>query len=426
MHGSFVSTVSMCAVAALLSACGGGLFDSAESIAAATKAAAVDLEQAEVRKRERLDNGAGSSGKGATTTNTSSLDPTTTSTTDTASTQPVSTTTTSTSATTASTGTASTSTTDTGTPTPSATPTPGSMAGLPVVGAIVARSGQVIEGLHVTTASGPCIVVPAGVTDVTIRNNEIGPCGVAGDLNTYGVSIGSGASRISIQRNLIHDVSTGVFAYLAKHPIIVDRNHVTNIRGPFYRGQMVQFDGVSSGSAGSRITCNVSDVQGAAYDNVEDHISMHNSPGLPGDRTEIAYNRIRGGKSKSGSGMMIGDGPAGGGHVWAHDNVIVNIGNVGMGIAGGNAVTFENNRIFNDGKTSLSGAGITVRNYTSLSCQGHLVRRNRVFSIDVAWSPGVQNPYWEPGQCGITLEGNVFPDATLTAAIFDEVPAACR
>jgi hypothetical protein len=154
------------------------------------------------------------------------------------------------------------------------------------------------------------------VTDVTIRNNEIGPCGVAGDLNTYGVELRSGASRITIQRNVIHDISTGVFAGSARHPIIMDRNFVTNIRGPFYRGQMVQFDGVSSGTSGSKITCNVSDVQGAAYANVEDHINMYNSPGLPNDRTEIAYNRIRGGHSQSGSGMVLADGPNGGGYAW--------------------------------------------------------------------------------------------------------------
>jgi hypothetical protein len=290
----------------------------------------------------------------------------------------------------------------------------------------VARSGQVIEGVHVTTANGPCIVVPTGVSDVKIRNNEIGPCGVAGDLDTYGVSIGAGATRITVERNDIHDVSTGVFARLAQHPIIVDRNRVTNIRGPFYRGQMVQFDGVSSGTSRSKITCNVSDVQGAAFDNVEDHISMHDSPGLPADRTEIAYNRIRGGHSKSGSGIMIGDGPTGGGHVWVHDNVIVNIGNVGMGIAGGSNVTFENNRIFNDGISSLSGAGMTVRNYTTLPCNGHLLRGNRVSSIDVAWGTGQQSPYWTTGQCGVTLDANRLPDSSLTAAVFDEVPAACR
>jgi hypothetical protein len=306
------------------------------------------------------------------------------------------------------------------------TPTPGSIAGLPVVGAIVARSGQVIENVHVTTASGSCIVVPAGVSDVTIRNSEIGPCGVNGDLNTYGVWLKAGATRVTIQRNVIHDVSTGVFGEGAMHPIVMDRNFVTNIRGPFYRGQMVQFDGVSGGTSGTKITCNVSDVQGATYNNVEDHINMHNSPGLANERTEIAYNRIRGGKSRSGSAMMIGDGPNGGGNVWAHDNTIVNIGNAGMGIAGGRNITFENNRIFNDGSTSLSGAAFSIRNYSGQVCEGNLLKGNRAASIDVAYGAGRQNPIFDDATCGTTLQGNVFPDLTLNAAMFDEVPAPCR
>ena len=305
-------------------------------------------------------------------------------------------------------------------------PTPASIAGLPVVGAIVARSGQVIENVHVTTANGSCITVPAGVSDVTIRNSEIGPCGVNGDLNTYGVWLKAGATRVTIQRNVIHDVSTGVFGEGAMHPIIMDRNYVTNIRGPFYRGQMVQFDGVSGGTSGTRITCNVSDVQGAAYNIVEDHINMHNSPGLAFDRTEIAYNRIRGGKSQTGSGMTIGDGPNGGGNVWAHDNTIVNIGNAGMGIAGGRNITFENNRIFNDGKTSLSGAAFSVRNYSQQACESNVLKGNRAASIDVAWGAGRQNPLFDAGSCGTTLQGNVLPDLSLNAAMFDEVPGPCR
>jgi hypothetical protein len=306
------------------------------------------------------------------------------------------------------------------------TPTPASIAGLPMVGAIVAHSGQVIENVHVTTANGSCIVVPSGVTDVTIRNNEIGPCGEPGDLNTYGVSLSAATTRITIQRNVIHDVSTGVYAWTAMHPIIMDRNYVTNIRGPYYRGQMVQFDGVSGGTSGTKITCNVSDVQGATYNNVEDHISIYNSPGLPDDRTEIAYNRIRGGKSQSGSAVMVGDGPNGGGNVWAHDNTIVNIGNAGMGIAGGKNITYENNRIFNDGKTSLSGAAFSVNNYSGLACEGNLLRGNRASSIDVAWGSGRQNPLYDAGTCGITLQDNVFPDLTLNEAMFDEVPDQCR
>ena len=181
-------------------------------------------------------------------------------------------------------------------------PTPVTIAGKPKVGQIVARSGQVIENVHVTTTSGSCIVVN-GVSNVIIRNSEIGPCGQPGDRDTQGVEI-SNASNITIQRNVIHDVSSGVYAVSSRHPIIMDRNYVYNVRGPLSRGQMIQMNNVSGGTAGSKVTCNVSDAaSGTRYgvvhnnvtDGVEDHINMFQSPGLSTDRTEIAYNRLRGG-----------------------------------------------------------------------------------------------------------------------------------
>ena len=48
---------------------------------------------------------------------------------------------------------------------------------------------------------------------------------------------------------------------------------------------------------------------GDTTDGVEDHINLFKSPGLEQDRTEIAYNRLRGGHkhSKSGSGINVGD-----------------------------------------------------------------------------------------------------------------------
>ena len=43
-------------------------------------------------------------------------------------------------------------------------------------GKVVARSGDVIQGLRISNPSGPCVVAQ-NVTNVTIVNNEIGPCG---------------------------------------------------------------------------------------------------------------------------------------------------------------------------------------------------------------------------------------------------------
>ena len=50
-----------------------------------------------------------------------------------------------------------------------AMPTPATITGKPVSGQIVAKEGQVIENLHVTTTRGSCIVIK-GVSHVTIRD----------------------------------------------------------------------------------------------------------------------------------------------------------------------------------------------------------------------------------------------------------------
>jgi hypothetical protein len=316
---------------------------------------------------------------------------------------------------------------------PGPMPTPTTITGKPVRGQIVAKEGQVIENVHVKTSSGPCVVIK-GVRNVTIRDSEIGPCGGPGDPTTQGVLI-ERASDVRIERNVIHDVSSGVYVLSSRHPIVMDRNYVYNVRGPSPRGQMIQMNGVTGGSAGSKVTCNVSDAMpatrhgakhGETDDGVEDHISMFKSPGLDDERTEIAYNRLRGGHkhSKSGSGINLGD--MGGGNAYVHDNIVVNVANVGIGISGGRNVSIENNRIYQDRDHGVYvNLGLMVWAQAGAACTGgHTVRNNRVWTVN--WR-GEQNNYWNAGNCGdVPQSGNVLADKSLTPDIFDEVPAACR
>lgn len=292
-------------------------------------------------------------------------------------------------------------------------------------GPIVARTGQVIEKMRITSSSGSCITIPAGVNNVIIRDSEIGPCGQPGDTSAKGVDVLAGAYNITVQRNYIHDMATALYAAGARHPIIFDRNNVTNIRGPFPRGQMVQFNSVKSGSSSSKITCNVSDVQNATYRNVEDHINMFDSPGVSStDRTEIAYNRIRGGHptSNSGTAIMVGDGSSGG-NVSVHHNTVVNVRNVGIGVAGGTNIAVESNRVYMDRSVIYTNVGMYVWSQGGGSCSGHSVKGNRAW---VASSNGSQNPWWNGGNCGtVDLLSNLWGDATLNASMFSEVPSQC-
>lgn len=316
-------------------------------------------------------------------------------------------------------------------------PTPQSIAGKRIVGRIDAVSGQVIENVHVTTTNGPCIVVPGGVTNVTIRNSEIGPCGTSSQsIEDFGVVINQGSNNITVQRNVIHDVSSGIFARDAQHPIIFDRNFVYNVRGPMWAGQVLQFNNVRGGSGRSRITCNIADSRYGNNSNVEDHFSMFNSKGSPSEPIEMAYNRIRGAlvtdsSHESGTGFQTGDGQGDQGYIWIHHNTILRTHGSGISISGGTGIIVEDNRVENNGPTlgSYTGWPFTVRNYnTAHSCGGHQFNRNRgigrLWAYNRDGSPA--GSLLDYGQCSLTQSGNNFNDTTLTPAIFDEPYAECN
>lgn len=332
-------------------------------------------------------------------------------------------------------------------------PTVSEIAGKPVVGAIVAVSNQVIENKHITNPTGPCIRIPAGVTNVIIRNNEIGPCGQNVNTNNMeGVQIMG--SNVTIQRNVIHDASACVTAFGgsgAAHPLVVDRNLCYNIAGPMggasggYQGNFVQFSQLRTGTGQSKVTCNVVDgrigiarVPRSPIREGEtltaDHISMYNTLGTASNPVEIAYNRIRGiasGGTESGSGMQLGDGVNGGanpesGWYWVHHNTVVQVNGVGIGIAGGHDITIENNIVDNRGENlaTYTGWPFAAKNFsTNQACYNHTLRNNRTVvstvwafnhgSITTAANLGVAD--WDHS-CTYTDTGSDYDNAALTAA----------
>ncbi|WP_428418228.1 hypothetical protein [Methylibium sp.] len=304
-----------------------------------------------------------------------------------------------------------------------------SFAGYPVVGPITATAGQVIERVRITTASGPCVIVAA--PNVTIRDALIGPCG-PGEAGK-GIDGRSGLSSLVVQRTYFEDVSSALYVNGGQHPITFDRNVCTKIRGPMPRGQCVQFNNVK-GSASSKITCNVADVQGQpnAFRNVEDWFNFYST-----GQVEVAYNRIRGGgyqgyngNNPSGTAILFGDAQGGTG-LWAHDNVIVNVTNVGIGVAGSVGARVENNRIYMNGPASgnYTNIGIYVATYSQGACSGHRVAGNRAW---VRKNDGSPNHYWTSGSCGPvdtggTANPNVWDDASLDpVAMFNAVPTQCQ
>lgn len=306
-----------------------------------------------------------------------------------------------------------------------------------VEGPIMAKPGDVIENKRITSTHGPCVIIQQGVANVTVRHNDIGPCRESSGDYAHGIVGFDNSANITVAYNRLHDVLNGAYFYKAKHPVNFHHNRASAIYGVYpVGGSMVKLQAMSGGSAGSRIRCNVSDLQGMTSPGGEDHISHFLSIGLLNDRTEIAYNRLRGGSSKSGSAIQAGDG--GGSNVWVHHNTSVNVGGGGAGIAGGQNITIENNRLFADGLSSPSGAGIYVKNYSpALPCANNIIRNNQVFTYNVGIK-GIEN-FGTDHSCdsGLLLTGNSFSvtnSATwyqdphipgLNAAMFDQRYPQC-
>jgi hypothetical protein len=287
-------------------------------------------------------------------------------------------------------------------------------------GPITLTAGQVVTGLHVTNPNGPCITGVA-VSNVRITNNRIGPCGPT--ATGVGIELYQSAS-VRVDHNAFDDVASALYALQATNDVVFQQNLVTRVRGPGPRGQMVQFDKVSGG--GHKIMCNVSDQTSPGYLNgPEDHISIYQSSGTATSPIEVAANKLRGGgPSTSGGGIVAGD--AGGQHVRARDNILVDPGQYGFAIAGGQNFNFLRNRVYAATAFAWSNIGAYVWAQDASACYGHEVRGNHVFYQNGLGS----NPYWNAGNCG-TVAGE--PDnlwewgttTTLSPAIWNETLAEC-
>jgi hypothetical protein len=301
-------------------------------------------------------------------------------------------------------------------------------------GPIVATTGQTITGLHVTSTSGPCVKVAPGATNVHIVGNEIGPCGSG--VDDVGVLVQAKATRVTISKNTIHNVSSGALMADAYNPLEFSYNTVYDVRGPFPRGQMVQFAGVSGAGGQSKIIGNVSDKQRATITTTyEDHINLYKTSGSSGAPILIACNKIRGSATandkttgedtSNGSGITVGDND--GAWVEIRNNVVVFTPNTGIGIAGGTHMTVANNLIYNRGTAagSMTQEAVTVFPFLGYQPTNVTITGNR--GAANAWKYGSTGQfvdgYWADSSVkGITLANNNFKDTGLTANIWDTTP----
>lgn len=289
-------------------------------------------------------------------------------------------------------------------------------------GPVTLTTGMTVTGLRITTTSGPCIV-GHDVHDIRITDNVIGPCGP--DAQGIGVSL-ENAYGVRVDHNSFDDVASAFYVNDQAgggDDLVFDHNRATRIRGPFPRGQLVQFNTVRG--AGNRVVCNISDQTSPGYlVGPEDHINMFVSSGTPESPILIAYNRIRGGgPSRSGGGILAGDNTSA--YIDLFDNVLVDPGQYGVAIAGGTHIRVRRNRIYAPDVHPWSNIGLYVWNQTEgAACSDHEVSGNRVFYV----RDEGPNHSWNAGNCGAIAgwSDNVWGDDALTAAMFDESIPECE
>lgn len=301
-------------------------------------------------------------------------------------------------------------------------------------GRIDAVNGQTIENLRISATVGPCIYIAAGVHDVTIRNNEIGPCTQAvppaedHGITDFALFITDAGDNIIVEKNVFHDASTMIFM-TGGQSIVVDRNWFGNPLGPSWAGATVQLANTVPGATPSKVTCNIFDgryqddqVRSTfSVDKVNLGGSLHGTSGTP---FEVAYNRILGpssGGDDSGSGFQIGD-LLTTAFEWIniHHNTIVYSNGGGITISGGNHVTLDNNLVDSRGENTATNTGVSFNWSTyypeRAACTNLTVTNNRGMSrLWYYTATGDDYGFANAGDCtSVTNTGNNFGDTSLT------------
>lgn len=273
------------------------------------------------------------------------------------------------------------------------------------------------EGKHDFTISGKSIsggTVPA-ITLKNCYNVHITLCRLTNSSNV-GVYLFN-CHNITIDYNYFTNVSTGVYVdHSSIGAIAVNYNQFLNMKGPFPRGQFVQFNNVNG--PGNSVSYNKGEnVLGSS--SPEDAINMYQSSGTAASPIKIVGNWIRGGgPSASGGGIMLGD--QGGSYLYASDNLLVNPGEYGMAIAGGDHNSIVDNKIYGVAQ-SFTNVGLYVNsiggyNETNSTVKGNQVKfyNSNNYSNPCWLAPGVSKPEgWDTS--------NTWGAASLTVSIIPTV-----
>lgn len=268
-------------------------------------------------------------------------------------------------------------------PVPAPAPAPSAGVGPRVAtfttsGPITATSGQVISGVRIQNPNGPCIVIPQGVTGVTVRDSDIGPCRGNGNIIVAG-------ANATIEHNLIRDGGRGLYV-----------NNTTNamVRKNKFQGT---HSGISCGHANPDFCSHIlefSDVTNTTVDGNEvrgttnnDSISMWQTSGmrLINNDIDVTVTHVHGASFTMGDSLSGNPG---------RDNYIAgNIvrqrgvpGGARGGIFGSAGNTIFERNCFANGMTVMNYSGIfvgiTIRNNVINMAESVLIDQRLVSGWD--------------------------------------------
>ncbi|MEO7092798.1 MAG: right-handed parallel beta-helix repeat-containing protein, partial [Polyangiales bacterium] len=263
----------------------------------------------------------------------------------------------------------------------------------------------------------------------------LGPC--KGD----GVQIDGKAARVTVRDSYVHDTGgNGVSTYqvdgititgswfarnssggffLESTGIRFEKSSVLDVQGPIPRGQLAQLD---KSNGGNVIRCNIMENHLGAS-KPEDGINLYQSAGTAAAPIIVEGNRIKGGgPSMSGGGILLGDGGAASAYQVSRFNILVDPGQYGTAVAGGSHMTIQGNLVFAK-KQAFTNTGIYVWDQYKSSCTDITVKDNQV---DWTNRDGVNNPWWDGGNCTSLVESSNVWKAALGEAIIDSVPDVCK
>jgi len=347
-------------------------------------------------------------------------------------------------------------------------PTPLSMAMrtdmTDVTGPIVMTDNQVLENKRIRCpAGGGACILANGISNPTIRNNEIGPSTPAvidpsGDDNHNGLNdrpiyVNGATGVTTITGNVIHDGSWGMYVQSAE-AVVIEKNFVFNVLGPRWGGNAIQVLSITSNTDQSSISCNkyhgrytVGQVRvpkpqtentGTSDGAIEDKINIAGpiiaSPDKP---LKIWNNRIIGPfyGGNSAAGLQLGDYDGTGDVGWidVRGNRIARTNGHGIAISGGHDYIVDGNFVDNAGEdtTTNTGPAFTYRNYYNRTCTNITLTNNK--GRGLVWyftgtgaAAGLEIGGGTPACSNVTNTGNDFANVaqmTGTALFYDPISA---